>query len=269
MNTVTDPAQFVPYFYISIGETGAYFTLWMADMELVCSKYDRRYVLRHNYYFNLSQDAHEAYEKALKVAHDQGYRLDARVEIMQQEMREIKRLSQEQLTARAEKARAKIEEQLAYEASVRAEKIAMIEAGTYPFGRYYNQPFDIAPVSYITWLIDNVAEFEADSIIQLTAMAVAQRCAHLALPKPDKNMVIGTVGKRDIFDVVIVRKTGCATAYGWCNIITMVDKSGACLVSMGSFCAEVGQAMKIKATVKKHDQYKDQMQTKIQRVVIA
>ena len=55
---------------------------------------------------------------------------------------------------------------------------------------------------------------------------------------------------------------------GRTHIVIMRDDSGACVVSKGAFYAEVGEKLTIKATVKEHDEYKGQAQTRVMRVKI-
>lgn len=263
---INDPSQFSPYMYISIGWTGAYYTLWGTRMEVVGTRFGNEYVMRRDYYCNLSQDASEAYAKAVAYSQNMGMELRSTEDSIRTEMREIQRATAEQLKEREEKLRLKNEESLAIAEFIRNQQLDLIKNGKYPIGHYYGKEFSSAPESYVTWLVNNREQFEVDSIIRLTADAVSVACADLVLPTPDHDMTIGTIGKRESFDVTVIRKTGYYSTFGWTNVVTMVDKSGACIVSKGSFYSEVGDKITIKGTVKNYDRYNDQMQTQIQRV---
>jgi hypothetical protein len=50
--------------------------------------------------------------------------------------------------------------------------------------------------------------------------------------------------------------------------VTMATPERACLLAKGKFNAQVGEKLKIKATVKRHDEYKGQPQTVVNRVKV-
>jgi hypothetical protein len=84
---------------------------------------------------------------------------------------------------------------------------------------------------------------------------------------------VGVVGKRQEWSVRVERTAGyfrpSFAGYGqdYVHIITMRDEAGNALVSKGSFSAERGAQLVIKATVKAHDEYQGEKQTIVQRVV--
>lgn len=83
---------------------------------------------------------------------------------------------------------------------------------------------------------------------------------------------VGEAGKRLTFDVQVERVAGYSrpsfSGFGtdWVNIITMRDAQGNALVAKGSFFAEKGKQLKIKATVKEHSEFRGELQTVVQRV---
>ena len=262
MTQVADSSQFSDYLFIGIGETGAYFTLRQAWMEKTVTGF----FLRSCHVRNLSQDADEALEKATKYAEAIGYKLDARKDVMVQEMRDINRMNAAQRAAREERIKAE-------EAQAEAAQQAWIELcktdianGIYPIGAHRTSRFESAPISYRDWLMKSRETFEADSVLRMMADAVYARFSDEMLPVADIDATAGDVGKRDVFDVTVVRVTGYMGAYGYVTIVIMVTDGGACMVSKGAFTAQVGNKMTIKATVKAHQRYNDQMQTVVQRV---
>src|ERR1700748_513259 len=81
---------------------------------------------------------------------------------------------------------------------------------------------------------------------------------------------IGTVGKRQVFEVTVERVYPFAGSYGVTYIVSMRDAAGNAVVSMsGAFNPKVGENLRIKATVKEHTVYKGEHQTKVQRVAAA
>jgi len=253
------PSQFVSKLLIGVGATAAFFTL-----RETCLGYGGKVVSFHH--FNLSQDADLAYEKALDYAHNNGIELITSRDDMVAEMREIKRMNAAQIAERAERM-AKLEQDHA-EALQRAhdEKISMINAGLYPFGQYYNKPFADANVSYLQWVIRTDFS-EANDVMQLLSQKVTEQCSHLL---PDLDKTVGTIGKRETFHVTITR---CLAMFSelyrtWTYITLMQTDDNAVMMSKGAFSANVGDKLTIKATVKDHARYRDQMQTIVQRVKV-
>jgi len=249
--------MFVSKLLISVGATAAYFTL----RETFLGHNDRVMSFHH---FNLSQDADVAFEKALAYSHNNGIELVTDRETMITEMREIQRSSAEQLAERKAKIESADAEHQAYLKKAHDEKIELIEQGLYPFGQYYNKPFASAAVSYLQWLI-NTDFTDCNDVIKLLQIKVTEQCKHL-LPNPDAT--IGTVGKRETFNVKITRLIRCEGFYGVSYICTMVTPDNVVMVSKGAFAADVGDTLTIKATVKEYSRYNGQMQTVIQRVAI-
>ena len=76
----------------------------------------------------------------------------------------------------------------------------------------------------------------------------------------------GKIGERFTADVKVERIASFPTAFGVKHIVTMRDHAGHCIVSKGSFHAERGEELTIKATVKEHGEFRGELQTIVQRV---
>lgn len=87
----------------------------------------------------------------------------------------------------------------------------------------------------------------------------------------DSNWV-GTVKARTEFDVVVTKRLGFETAFGYMTMILMKDQAGNILVwKTGTGFNEsvsVGDELKIKGTIKKHDEYQGIKQTILTRCSI-
>lgn len=259
--------SFIPYLFVGVGETGAYFTLRETYLHVWYIGSSANKEVRSFHHFNLSQDADEAFEKAKAYADANAIRLKTSREELDIEMRNIKRMKAEEIAEREARMRQAEAEALAYKIERHQAAMRMIEEGKYPIGRYRDSAFTEAPVRYINWLIGAKGEFEEGTIIKALAEAVAERCAHLLLPVADKNKTYGEVGKRVDFEATVVAKYAFDGYYGVTYIVNTVTPNGECIVYKGgSFAPEVGEKVKAKATVKEHAEYRGQMQTVVQRV---
>jgi hypothetical protein len=255
-------STFIPYLIVSVGATGAFYTL-RETYE------DGRGKIRSFHHFNLAQDADEAYEKALAYSHNNGIPMKSTRDQMTDEMREILRATAEQRAERQLKLEREIAEHAALLKRMHDEKVEMINNGLIPFGKYHGQAFrsPYVPFSYIQWVI--TGKFDDNSIIKLLQDKIKSDCPDFILPLPDKDIVVGTVGKRETFNVTITRLIQINGYYGISYICCMVTDDGACIVSKGAFADDLGKHITIKATVKEHSRYNGQMQTIVQRVAIA
>lgn len=277
--------MFTPYLFISVGETGAFFTLRETYLHYIPGAgdmgnavhngvYQGSTEIRSFHHFNLSQDPDAAFQKAEDFANANGYKLATTRETMIQEMRDIKRSTAEQL---AERERIQQEKNEAWEAERQIrlqERIDLIKSGQFVFGPYVGQKFVDADVGYINWLMNKVEDFEEGSLVRITAEEVIKTCQHMKLPEPDKTMVVGEPKKRLTFDVTVIKsvyfdREGYTGGLERVYVTTMVTSEGACLVVFSpAFSEEVGTQLKIKATVKEHSEYNGQAQTIVQRVAI-
>jgi len=279
-------SNFVPHLFISVGETGAFFTLretyehiYYGPGAVVNGAFSGsvEISIRSMHHFNLSQDPDEAIAKAQACADSMGLKLNTTREQLVSEMRDIHRASAEQLE---ERERRFTEQRAMWDAerdayiAQRNEKIAN---GMFTFGPFAGKKFEEAPRGYLSWLMDKVSDFEEGSVIRLTAESVLRLVPHLAYPKPDKTLHVGAEKQRLSFDVIVVgSRNFMRDGFGYysgpevCFVTTMIDKAtNACLVVFsGAFSPEEGTEMKIKATVKSHDEYNGQAQTIVQRVIV-
>ena len=278
-------SNFIPSLYIGIGETGALFTLRETYEHIQYGRGEVRngvftgsveVSVRSFHHFNLSQDPDEAIAKAQGYSEQMGVRLSTTREQLVSEMREIKRATAEQMNERRIKEEQRQAEWDAQREAWNKERDEKIASGIFTFGPFAGKKFEEAPRGYLTWLMDKVNEFEADSVIHKTAVAILRLVPHLALPKPDKTAIVGQPKQRLAFDVTVVgSRHFVREGFGYggpevCYVTTMIDKAtNACLVVFsGAFSPEEGDELKIKATVKSHDEYKGQAQTIVQRVTI-
>lgn len=271
-------SSFCPKLYISIGETNAFFTLRETYLYEVWVGGQGGYMhkeVRSFHHFNLSQNPEEAFSKATIHAQNMGLPLDASVENLSQQMRDIKRASAEALEERAKRLKLEMEERIAEKEAYIAERNNKIENGYFTFGPYFGQKFEEAPRGYLSWLMDKIEDFEEGSVLRKTAENVLKLVPHLALPKPISDLHVGTVGKREVYhaEVVKVREfwkdsfsgfgmdRGCVT--------TFVTDQGACMVCFsGAIYLNEGDKISFKATVKEHTEYNGQSQTVVQRLKV-
>lgn len=242
---------------ISTGRTNAMFTLR--------ETYQTAKGISSVYLVNLSINPDEAFEKAQAWSKSCGLPLHTTRSELDEQLREIERnlegmtKTERKEAERLERLEKKNTEFLAYIKS-------MLDEGLFPFGYYHKEPLKDLPRSYITWIINT--EFDAETPMAIVQVSIIENYSHLALPTPNKTFTAGTIGKREFFEVLVIRSSVYYNAYGRVNVITMVTDAGACLVSKGNFFASVGEALTIKGTVKCFSEYKGQMQTQVQRIAV-
>jgi hypothetical protein len=249
--------MFSPKLVIKTGATNAMFTLNETSMH---GKNFTSYYLT-----NLSTDPDLAMEKAIAWSKDSGIELHTTRQDLSDQLREIERMLGGM--SKAERlALEKAEADAAWKAKNDIRMHDCLDRGEYPFGAHSGLLFAAAPRSYITWICNT--EFEEESGMWYVQIAVRATCLHLVLPTPNKTLRAGTVGKREVFDIEVIRVGGYFGTYGYINIITMITDSGACIVSKGAFHAAIGDKLTIKGTVKEYSEYKEQIQTVVQRISI-
>lgn len=278
-------SNFIPNLYISVGETGAFFTLRETYEHIqygrgeICNGVFTGTVevsVRSFHHCNLSQDPDEAIAKAQAYSEQMGIQLSTTRDKLVSEMRDIQRATAEQLNERRVKAEQRQAQWDAEHEQYVKERNARIESGVFTFGPFSGKKFEEAPRGYLSWLMDMVNEFEEGSVIHLTAQAVLRLVPHLALPKPNKTLHIGKEKQRLTLSVTVIRSRNfLRQGFGYggpelCYVTTMIDKAtGACLVVFsGAFAPNEGEELNIKATVKSHDEYNGQAQTIVQRVAV-
>jgi hypothetical protein len=87
--------------------------------------------------------------------------------------------------------------------------------------------------------------------------------------RPNNNAHVGVVGKRQTFVVTLDFVTGYESTYGYTTVLKFVTDAGETLVWKASSTelarADVGKRFELTGFVKKHDEYKGQKQTMINR----
>jgi hypothetical protein len=249
-------------FFISTGELSAMYTL--REYGFYYSSEGQKLPTSY-YHSNLSIDKNKAIEKAKAITGLSDIPFDAPENLSEyrEGVAEAARIEQE---AR----------QAAYEERQREQQKAQykaIEAGLYPFGyntENHNKPIKEIEVSLLNWWATK-AEVEENSPAQALKVYINKNCKELLLPTPN-NEHVGTIKKRQEFNVTVVRKGGFQSYdyYGnetWTSITTMITDKGHCLVVFSAaWSANPGEKLKIKATVKDHSDYDGQAQTIVQRV---
>lgn len=270
--------MFIPTVYISIGKTDAFFTLretyehtiyirgegdW--GNAVINGVYQGSIIkeVRSSHIKNLSQNPDEAYAKAVDYSENNAIQLTTSRESLAEELRDIKRTNAEERERQEREWQARRDLWETERVAEQAEKFKLIEEGIFPVGKFAGKKFTDAPVSYINWLMNQ--EFDAPLMVALSS-AVKVKCADMMLPVPNKDAVLGIIGERITCKAIVTRVASFRSDFGVCHIVTMITPENVCLVSKGSFHAEVGEKLEFKATVKKHDTYNGQAQTVINRV---
>jgi hypothetical protein len=287
--------NFKPVLFIDIGELGCFYTLRETYLHTayipgdgpmgnaaVNGVYQGSVVqeVRSFHHFNLSTDADEAFAKAVASAAELEVPLEPKsADEIRAKMNEIMRATADQMAAREAARLAREADWTEMRAAREADDLLNIEAGVVSFGaKGRNGPRKLEDMDqgYLAWMVGMELEFEAGSKMRRLAEVIRTKFAHLLPRKPDLVKFAGTPGKRQVFQVEVLRVIKLLQpAYGapWRNetvfIVTMITDDGACLVSKGtSFYATQGKFLAIKATVKCHDWYGDQAQTVVQRIAV-
>lgn len=256
--------EFESVLYIGIGARSHYFTLRQTEERWV--RADQREVWSYHIQ-NLSQNAGEAMKKAQAYADMQGMRLTSTLEGIEGDLQKIKRATAEEIAER-EKQEAMWQARREQEQEeLRQAVIAKLKRGQFAFGRMNGIRFVDAGCGYITWISKQV-DSDNDWLV-LTAQEVIKQVPHMIISF-EKDLHIGVEGKRQDFNVKVFRINSYVGYYGTVFITTLLDlETNACLVvKSASFCPDVDSVLKIKATVKAHDEYNGQAQTVLQRVKV-
>lgn len=260
--------SFQPEMFISVGALNCFFTLRESYLHTWNDGVRQYHEVRSHHHFNLSQNATEAVEKAKEYAARNGMIMRSTVESIQQELNEIKRATADQLAERQRVAEALAAQWAADRLRTEEQMSEVIEAGFFPFGRFAGEAFEKAEIGYVNWMMDKINDFETGTLLHQVADKLNRHYQFLRLPVATPGLEIGTVGKREVFNATVVRVFHFDGQWGRTYIVKMVADNGACIVSKGSFSADVGDKLKFKATVKAHDNYKGETQTVVNRVAI-
>lgn len=230
---------------------------------------------RSFHHFNLSQDADEAYSKAVEAAANFGLKLTCTRADLDTQMLEIKRATAAEMAEREERAAKWEAERKALRDAELARKIELTNSGFFAFGKFCDKSFNDVDPGYLEWFVSARDDFEAGSLLQITADAILRLAADRLPVKPDATATIGEIGKRLDVRVTVVRSFGfwreSFSGYGSerVYITTMVTDDRVCVVVKSTaFAPDVGETFTLRGTVKEHSEYKGQMQTIMQRVKI-
>jgi len=273
---------FTPHLFISVGETGAMFTLRETHPHYIAGEgdygnavvngvYQGRIEVRDHHVKNLGQDPDEAFQKAQEYAKECGLELKSNRATLDRELRKIGRATKEEMEARRQKELEAWFNRRALEIINRQVFLnkcqKSINDGVMPVGKYSGSLISKLPRGYLAWIAE--AEFEEKSPMRLIKTYLFNQRLVTPLPTPDKTSTVGEPKQRLDFDVTVVKSIDFDTRFGLCTVTTMVDSNKNCLVVFSSsFAPEVGEELKIKATVKEHSEYNGQAQTIVSRVKI-
>lgn len=208
--------------------------------------------------FNLSQSYDEAYAKAHAYAEQHGYSLEAHGTAGEQ-LASIHRRDREQIAHDNLMAAQERDQWLFTWTDVAS---PVFHGGKYAGKSIYDVvEFDR---DYIEWYAA-----QGESLLQLRCQVLLER-----LPAPEKreSAHVGTEGDRLTLTLTVVMKRHIEGMYGVSTMYKMVDADGNVFVTFYSgvkFRADQGETVTVKATVKGHDEYRDEKQTKLTRIVWA
>jgi uncharacterized protein (DUF3820 family) len=268
---------FTANLFISIGATNALFTLrqtYVHEYHLrngtVCRE------VRSFHLQNLSNDLDLAIEKAIVISltTDIPLRADEK-SLIERELRDITRANKEERERRAKEAE---EREIRWKAERAAREVSLrhdLLQGLVSFGKYKGYRIENLPLGYIQW-VSECDTFEVDSLMEVLRTEINTRYTHLLLPKPDPLKTVGEVGERLSIEATIIRISGyhrqAYMRFGvteWVSITTLVDANGVCYViksvSFSPDRNDLGKVIKLKGTVKEHDEYNGQCQTVLER----
>ena len=255
------------HYYVSVGGTGAMFTLRYAMYE--------SHAVGTIHIQNLSTDPEIAVAKAEEISRETGIPLQRTY--LPDNLREIRRRSKEEIEEQQRKIERQKQERKEEFQRRKQERLDGykndLDNGIMPIGKHAGKSFSEIPRDYLEWMTDT--EHDEDSPMHYAAQKVLEFIMNDPLPVPDPESVTGKVKGRYTFNVTcIAARSFERPAFGFRNgepvfVTTMVDDEGHCLVCFSTtFKMEVKEQQKIKATVKEHSIYKGQAQTVVQRVKV-
>ena len=248
------------FYYIGTGEKTMMYTLRYRWTETVVGIDGPMEFIRDAYIRNLSIDPEKAVEKARLFIGRATLKTD---DIPSLE--DIRRRESEEIQLAREAQEDLYEEQ---RASREAQKIEDILSGIWPFGKFHGQTFDSADKGYIRFWLEHEFEDE-DSVVTNLKTALAKKFPEIQpLPKANGEYY-GTEKKREEFTATLISESSYYGYYGQSYILRFVKDSGELLVFMGVNGyghVEIGDTVTFKATVKCHEEYQGEKQTKIQRL---
>lgn len=244
------------YYTINIGGTGAYYTLRYHAQNVIGFAGFTSYHVK-----NLAQNPQEAFDKASAIALEDNLPLMTTFDDLMGQLREITRKT-------AEKGERNLNERITITTNAEEDHteyfLNMINQGIFPFGHYATQPFEAASLKYINWIATE--QYEPGSIMEHLQNAIKTKMADKILPIPNSDSKI-ELGKIQA-NVTVIKSLNFMSEWGTIYLVIMVDENKNCIVSKGKFYADVGDKIKIKGTIAKHNVYDGQMQSIIQRTKV-
>lgn len=231
------------------------------------------YVLEHydHYVCNLSTDEEKAKAKAEEI-------VGKPVAFHSHDLDEITRRTSEEKAAYDEALAAKrIQEQKVRQAARNKEGLDELNAGRWPFGQMKGYKFEEAKDSYIAYFANQELQEETPENIVFNTLVskLQEKFPHLLKSNlPDSNgLYFGEIGKRQEIKATLVEYFSFEGFYGLTRVYKFIAESGESIVYMGSgflsvddSAIEVGKVYSFSAGIKEHSEYKEEKQTKIQRI---
>lgn len=166
----------------------------------------------------------------------------------------------------------------------------LIKQGMYPFGNYVNKPFknqdctSYAPMSYVRYMInleiEGTERFDCCMVNLQKALIKNFPEAMIRLPEPNGEYY--EFNKREKFLATVIAEFSFPSDFGIFHILKMVKDSGELIVYKGTSLPEiktvldngeesyadpeVGKMYTFDAALKRHETYKDEKQTIVQRI---
>ena len=252
---------------IGIGEKSKFFTLrhhW-EEPNYEMNAYGRYIVTgftaKSEHFQNLSQNYQEALTKAKRAALAYNLPLSAS-ETRDEQLSEIRRREREEIAAEnLAEAQARDAEITAYLGQYK------ITTTVLWFGKYAGQSiysvieFDRDYLEFLAAGSDETNLFKARIRVLLDRTPVAEKLV---------SNYIGTIGQRLTLECSVVFTKWIDTQFGQSRLIKFQIATGETLVSFysGNYYFEIGEKVTIAGTVKAHEEYNGEKQTKINRITV-
>tara|TARA_B100000700_G_C14821706_1_gene750271 strand:- start:43 stop:810 length:768 start_codon:yes stop_codon:yes gene_type:complete len=249
-------------YYIGTGDQTKMYTLRTQYQDFISTHTGRVPIIRDYYLQNLSTDA----EKAVSRAKELGFEVKKPKFSLQEIRRREERLSQ------IEREKLIAEERAARQAFI-DKMMAPIENGRFPFGKYRDERFEDVfekDRGYMKYWVNN--DIRKDDVVAYNLQRVLSNLYGEQLkPVTGNGEYFGEVKKRYRgINAKVVNKFSFETFYGYTRVVKFVLESGEMAVYMGSSFIDVaeGDEVTIDFTVKAHEEYEGEIQTKILRVKV-
>lgn len=142
---------------------------------------------------------------------------------------------------------------------------------TMPIGCHFGKPLNSIPRSYMQWLVykADLCEIDAEESMHKVAFVAQWIRDNIEVPEITESDWVGQVGEKIEIEVSVDSVRSVNGYYGMTYLYKLIDSSGNDLTWFASRNALEGLTnIKIKATVKKHDQYNGRKQTVLTRVKV-